>query len=69
MKNIYKLTRTGFDSLENHNPRYTNVIGFFSTQKSAQRMLTKLEKSEKKYRGYDDETYPQFKIKSYKVQK
>ena len=66
---VYKLVRIGFDELENRDPVYRTLVGYFSTRKVAEQERAKLEKKESKYRGYDGNTYPQYKITEREVKR
>ena len=59
---ILRLVRVGFDSLENHSPRYEETVGLFigTPEHTAQERVEEWLAAhvEESYRGYDGQTYP-----------
>lgn len=68
MKEIFLVTKTEFDTLENS---IGNAITqdtfpyYFTSQEEAQEYVRKEEKRIKKYQGWDGKMYPYFLIKKY----
>ena len=65
---ILRLIRIGFDSLENYSPRYEKTVGLFMNRPDST-ALERIEAVQQAYlvrcppfRGYDGETYPQWRI-------
>ncbi len=59
---IFELFYNGFDNLENREPYYSKSLGVFKSLKKANEALLTESKKNKKYKGWDGETYPKFKI-------
>lgn len=63
---IFKVIITRFDSLENRQPIY-KTSKLFKTKLKAKQYVESIKIREKPYRGYDDEIYPQFSIRSINI--
>lgn len=62
---MYTLTKIGFDSLENHNPRYEELLRVvFDSYKDIDEFFKTTIITH--YTGYDGQVYPQFRINEVK---
>jgi len=57
----FVLMKVGFDSMENCHARYEEPVAVFTTKEKLDAELLELGKL-KTYRGYDGETYPQYRF-------
>lgn len=62
MDNIFIIYKISFDSQENHSPIISEVIGYDESFDNAKSIIELLESQSKKYKGYDGNTYPKFRI-------
>lgn len=50
----------GFDSLENHNPHYSSVLGYTQNEDEAKDWIIRRTMKDKKFKGYDGKIYPYY---------
>ena len=59
---IYLIKRIDFDNLENHEPEYEKILGYYKTETEAFNYVSKLAIDTPKYKSYYGTEYPIFSI-------
>ena len=58
---VYMIEYIGFDNMENYDPYFYEFKGYCNTEEEAIKKVADLDKKPK-YKGWDGEFYPQYKI-------
>jgi len=61
--NMYIVIEHNFDNMENHNPNYSNIVGYVEDETSAIKWIEEKKQNINQHKGWDGEMYPYFDYK------